>query len=309
MIATAQAPTAVVLPPPGAYPNIPFAVYRAWPAVNKSSLDDIQDFSPLHCQHRMQHPESDTDALRTGRGLHTLVLEGEDRYADEFRVATACSAIVKSTGEPCKNGGSLLGIDDRWYCRTKGHAPLGSIEPDDTISAEQDTTIRGMRAGIMRCKGAREFLEADGANELSIVWVDGETGLLCKARIDMARPGWNCIGDLKTTEDASRRGFIRSIDKYGYHRQGAFYLRGAAAVGLDCEHFSIIPAEKPEPNAAGAYKLKPDAIAAGDEQITRLLRIRAKCEETGEWPGYSETFEDISISDWEMRKIADGKDI
>jgi hypothetical protein len=173
---------------------------------------------------------------------------------------------------------------------------------------EQDATIRGMRAGTLRCKGAREFIEADGPNELSIVWVDRETGLLCKARIDMARQGWNCIGDLKTTEDASRRGFIRSIDKYGYAPQGAFYLRGRRGRRHRLRALRHHPREKSEPHAAAAYKLKPDAIAAGDEQITRLLRVRAKCEETGVWPGYSETFEDISISDWEMRKIADGKD-
>jgi hypothetical protein len=256
MIATPQAP-AVVLPPPGAYPDIPFSVYRAWPAVNKSSLDDIQDFSPLHCQHRMQHPEPDTDALRTGRGYHTLMLEGEDKYAEEFLIATACSATVKSSGRPCENSGSLLGPDGRWYCRTKGHAPVGSTEPDNTIGADQDATIRGMRAGTLRCKGAREFIEADGPNELSIVWVDRETGLLCKARIDMARQSWNCIGDLKTTEDASRRGFIRSIDKYGYARQGAFYLRAAAAVGLDCEHFGIIPARRASPTPPAPTSSSP----------------------------------------------------
>lgn len=306
-----EAPIApvVVLPAPGAYPDIPFAVYRQWPAVNKSSLDYIQDRSPLHCQHAQLAPSKDTDALRIGRGFHTLMLEGEERYADEFKIGTDCSATVKSTGRPCENSGSLIGIDGRWYCRTKGHAPLGSYEPENTLTLDQDAAIRGMIGGMRRCTGAREFIEAAGPNELSIVWKDVETGLMCKARIDMVRESWNSIGDLKTTEDASREGFTRSIDKWGYHRQGAFYLRGAHEVGIDCEYFSILPVEKEEPFAAGAYKLLSDGIGAGDEQIGKLLKVYAQCVETDHWPAYSDGFEDISISDWEMRKIVKASQI
>lgn len=307
MIATAET-SLVVLPPAGIHRDVPFSVYKAWPAVNKSSLDHIQDASPMHCHYRMQNPEPETDALRIGRGYHTLMLEGEAKYAEEFLIATACSATVKSSGRPCENSGSLFGPDGRWYCRTKGHSPMGSTEPGNTIGAGQDATIRGMQAGTLRCSGAREFINADGPNELSIIWQDAETGLMCKARIDMVRESWNSIGDLKTTEDASKDGFARSIDKFGYARQGAFYLRAARAVGIDCEFFSIIPVEKPEPHAAAAYKLLADAIGAGDEQIGKLLRIYAQCVESKYWPGYSDGFEDISISRWEMRKIVDEKD-
>jgi hypothetical protein len=301
-----EAPAAPVLPPPGIYRDIPFSVYRSWPAVNKSSLDHIQERSPLHCKFRMDNPEDETEALRIGHGYHTLALEGEDKYASEFLIASACRATVKSTGRPCENSGSLLGPDGLFYCRTKGHAPAGSAEPDNVITADQDATIRATLAGTLRCSGAREFIESPGDNELSIIWIDPETGLPCKARIDMVRAGWNSIGDLKTTEDASKDGFTRSIDKYGYQRQGAFYLRGAKAVGIDCEYFSIIPTEKSAQHAAAAYKLMGDAIGAGDEQIGKLLRIYAKCKSTGHWWGYSEGFEDISISQWEMRKIVEG---
>ena len=66
-----------------------------------------------------------------------------------------------------------------------------------------------------------------GKPEQIIVWREGD--LLCKARPDYWQPsstgGADRFIDLKTTQDAAD--FGRTIAKFDYHRQAAWYLRGA----------------------------------------------------------------------------------
>ncbi len=277
-------PPAPPLPAPGAYLNVPFATYRAWPAVNKSTLDHIQDGSPLHCRYRMDNPEDETPALIIGRAYHTLTLEGEEAYAKEFAVAPK--------------------VDKRTNAGKAEWAAFEAASGGRAILTEaQGELVRALRRGTLDCEDARKFIGSPGDNEVSILWVDAATGLACKARIDMVRESWNSIGDLKTTQEAGREKFTKSISEWGYHRQSAFYLRGAKAVGLPVEYFCIFPVEKDAPHASAAYKFTADAVGAGEEQISRLLETYARCQAMNEWPGYPGGFEDITITPWEMRKI------
>lgn len=80
--------------------------------------------------------------------------------------------------------------------------------------------------------------------EQPIYWM--RDGIECKAKPDIVSTvfGQRFCADLKTTESANPEAIQRTIAKYGYHRQAAWYLDGMKAIGQPCEAFIFIFVEK-----------------------------------------------------------------
>ena len=129
-----------------------------------------------------------------------------------------------------------------------------------------------------------------------------------------SRPDWllddgSVIVDLKTTEDASPRGFQRSVAQYAYHQQAAWYLHGLEqASGICPAQFVFVAVEKKPPYAVGVYAADAEMIKAGWEAAERNLERIAECRAANHWPGYGEDIQPISLPPW-MRPRADGSPI
>jgi hypothetical protein len=160
-----------------------------------------------------------------------------------------------------------------------------------------------MSDAVLTHPTASFLLSDDGAVELSIVWLDKETGLLCKCRLDKYSAGLKAITDLKTTTDASPDKFSRAIYDYGYEIQGAHYLNGAAAAGIDATTFGIIAVENDAPWCVAVYELEPEAIGLGYDQARRLMQRYAECRRAGKFPGYPTEINRIGVPTWAANKI------
>lgn len=70
--------------------------------------------------------------------------------------------------------------------------------------------------------------------EQSLFWIDPETGLPLKGRLDAIVDGGDTdwLFDLKTTSARSADEFFESITTYGYDRQAAFYIDGYTNLNL-----------------------------------------------------------------------------
>lgn len=148
------------------------------------------------------------------------------------------------------------------------------------------------------------------------------------------------IGDLKTTEDASPEGFAKSIANWRYDVQHAYYIDGTRlaleqgkcnppqegtaelsvywtdpVTGVLCrcrpdfwrgypKHFAFIAVEKKPPYAVGVYVLDSEGVDIGRAQYQHDLRIYAECVRTGEWPGYGDKIQTISLPAWHANKNA-----
>lgn len=148
------------------------------------------------------------------------------------------------------------------------------------------------------------------------------------------------IGDLKTTEDASPEGFAKSIANWRYDVQHAYYMDGTRlaleqgkcnppqegkaelsvywtdpVTGVLCrcrpdfwrgypKHFAFIAVEKKPPYAVGVYVLDSEGVEIGRAQYQHDLRIYAECVRTGEWPGYGDKIQTISLPAWHANKNA-----
>ena len=110
----------------------------------------------------------------------------------------------------------------------------------------------------------------------------------CKCRPDW----WNgdIVIDLKTTQDASPRGFAKSVANFRYHVQQMHYLRGTNAA-----RFIFIAVEKEYPFAVGVYELDNDACGVGEELRQRDMQRIKTCKQRDEWPGYSNDISSLSL--------------
>lgn len=143
-----------------------------------------------------------------------------------------------------------------------------------------------------------------GEAEKSVYWNDAITGVLCRCRPDWWRDD-NVIVDLKTTEDASPEGFAKSMANYRYDVQAAYYLDGVQqATGKRPKAFVFIAVEKKPPYGVGVYVLDSDSLELGRAQYQHDLRIYAECVRTGEWPGYGDKIQTISLPAWHANKNA-----
>lgn len=265
------------------------ADYHAHPAVSKSGLDLIAR-SPLHYWARYLDPNrmaiEPTAAMRIGTALHTLVLE-QDQF--ESRYVTA-PVVDRRT----KEGKA------RWL---EFEAEAAGRE---LITADDRATISRMAEAVWRHPAAAMLLHWQGKAETTHMWTDATTGVECKCRPDWLTNDGNLIVDLKTTEDASPRGFQRSVANYRYHCQASWYLDGVqASTGHRPDQFIFICVEKKPPFAVGVYAADAEMIQIGAETAARDLEVYATCKAADVWPSYSDQIEPLSLPAW-MRPRADG---
>lgn len=258
-------------PEPGVYENVPPEEYFAWDAVSNSKLNLLRR-SPMHYRHG--YPES-TPAMRLGSLVHSGVLEPlaiakryvfmpdysnhpDNKTSKGDRSFSSATSFVKSMEEQFRR----LNHDK------------------EIVTEEQYHTMVGMAQALQANAVARDLLR-DGRAEVSVVWVDAQTGLICKARADWLKPG--VMVDLKTTLDAGE--FERAVVRYGYHRQMAFYERGLSAHGIEVTPW-IIAVEKSAPFGCRCAPMAEAALDLGHRELDELLQVLDACQENGHWPGY-----------------------
>jgi exodeoxyribonuclease VIII len=249
--------------------------YHAHPGASASRLKAILR-SPLHLR-AMQDAPLESDALRLGTALHTMVLEC-DQFVDSYAVTPE-------------------GIDRR----TKdGKAQYETFVANNDgkvfLSAEEARNIVAMTKSINHHPTASELLHGRTETEVSLFW--DQNGVPCKCRMDAVNGEWRAIVDLKTTVDASPNAWTRSLANFKYHVQAAWYIDAAHKAGFEVDSVIFIAVEKTYPHAVACYRIDEVSIGEGRRACDRALRMYADCLRTGIYPGYSDGILDIGLSTW-----------
>jgi hypothetical protein len=257
--------------------------YHAHAAISKSHLDQVAK-SPLHYWARYLDPNrvvpEPTPAMAIGSAVHTHVLELDQWDA---RYVSAPDGIDRRT----KAGKA------EWEAFTAA-ATGRTVLP----KADADLVMR-MAQSVFSHPAAAMLLALPGKAETTHMWTDAATGLQCKCRPDWLTDDGRLLVDLKTTEDASARGFAKSIAQWRYHVQASWYLDGIEqATGTRPEQFLFLCVEKKAPYAVAVYAADAEMIAAGAQAAARDLDVLATCKAAGAWPGYSDQIEPISLPPW-----------
>ena len=99
---------------------------------------------------------------------------------------------------------------------------------------------------------ARELL-AKGEAEVALVWLDPDTGIKCKIKIDWWHDA-RTLADVKSAEDVTFEGFRRSCARLGYALSAAMYCEGVYQLTGEEPEWAFIACEKGRPNTVAVYR-------------------------------------------------------
>ena len=255
--------TELIFADPGVYPMVSNAEYHADPAISASHLHAISQNPHTYFKKYLdpnRPPSEPTYAMKVGTFVHTAVLEPDEvdkRYS------------VCPTRKGSANYNRLMDA---------------GIEP---VTQSQWDQAMFMRDAVMNHPEAA-WLLSNGKAEQSLWWDDEQFELRCKCRPDW----WNddIVIDLKTTQDASPKGFASSVAKWRYHVQQMHYVAGTKAA-----RFVFVAVEKEYPFNVGVYELDNEACGIGEELRQRDMNRIKTCKARNEWPGYSKEVSTLSL--------------
>jgi hypothetical protein len=262
---------------PGIYPNLPFADYLAIDAMSNTRLGQLAK-SPRH-YHCNAGLDEKAKYLMLGQLVHAGRLEVmalARRYAvmpDYHMHPDNCTDVGKpSTSKQTR------------FVKERAEEFERVNEDKTVVPLEWFREMEAIVSSLIADDSAYRMLGGCGESELTLVWVDAETGLRCKARMDFIRRDIRAFVDLKTTTDLSA--FPRAIARYGYHRQMAHYQAGWAALnGGELLTPWMVAAEKTPPYCVMSAPLDDEALLAGERQRCELMELLVKCREENHWPG------------------------
>lgn len=258
---------------PGIYYDLPFDVYLQIPAVSKSQLS-LLSYAPYMVQYYREHPEErkDTAAMRFGSLVDELLFGRPD---ETFYVMP--DGIRR----------------DR---RTKKYqAQLELAQGRTIVSASEWEAAADCVAQIVEVAG--DILERS-QYQVSIVWRDPDTGLLCKGRPDILDLEAMTIWDLKLTSDPRPGPFSRIALRLRYHWQAAMYLDGWETLTGDSLEWGWIACRMDPPHLVQEYLADSKVIALGRRQYKQALAQWAKCEADGQWPLHNREILRLSFPEW-----------
>jgi len=253
--------------------DLPAAEYHAIDALSASALKEIRK-SPAHYwawKHNQSRKES--DAMRFGTAVHCSVLE-PGRFASEYIVCPRFD-VRTTAGKEAKK---------EWEANNKGKT---LIESEDMEAVKQCTRsiLSHPIVGPLLFKGK---------SEVSLFGQDDDTGVDMKARLDYLTD--DLILDVKTTDDASPKGFERTVALYGYDIQAAHYLEMSQR-----KRFLFIAIEKVAPYAVGVYELDDELLEFARIERRARINLYASCKEMDSWPAYPQVINKISLPSWRKK--------
>lgn len=159
------------------------------------------------------------------------------------------------------------------------------------ITPNQAGDVDGMAEAVLAHPTARMLLERPGHPEVSVF--DEYLGVKRRGRFDYLPDEGGIAVDLKTTVDASPRGFKYSVAKFGYHIQRAHYVDILRQLGRDVDML-FVTVEKTAPYLVAVHRLTPSFVDMGETEANAAVDTYKRCMESGVWPsGYSDGINDL----------------
>lgn len=259
--------------------------YLAVDALSASGLKLLAR-SPWHYRNQAESPP--TPAMLRGTLAHCAVLE-PDAMAARYVVVPAGAPPKPSRRQwEAKAPSAESKAAMEWWAQfQKDNAGRELISRDDYTACQ-------MQLEAVRSEPVLADLLRAGVGEVSIFWIDAETGVYCKARpdwlppLDGLRRGDSITPlDLKTCADESPSAFGRAAARLRYDLQAAHYTAGIEAVtGFRVDKFVFGAVTSKPPVLAVPYVLTDEIRDQGRDERRELMERLAWCQRENEWPAY-----------------------
>lgn len=240
-------------------------------ALHFSTLKYIAQ-SPAHYAHAVSRTDFNSPAMRIGRAVHALTLQGIEATVYEGERRGKAWAEFKE----------------------------GRDVADVLNSAEWDKARR-MRDAVMADRDAAHLLSACSEREVEVEWVRG--GHPCKGRIDARSPDKRALLDLKTARTVEPRAFMRDAFRQSYHAQLPWYDFGQGNADSWADQY-VIAVESSEPFPVQVFRLSPLLIQQGHDLCDEWLAKLDACIASGGFGGGYRP----GIVDWDAELVFGGDD-
>lgn len=205
--------------------------------------------SMAHYVHNRDTPRVDKPYFNLGSAIHAAILEPV-RFQDEYVVS------------PVYDGRTTAGKQAKAEFLLNNQGKF--IITDDDMEV-----INGIAENVAYHDDAMQLLKA-GKNEVSYFWQDPETEIWMRGRADSESK--YATLDIKSTDDASPKGFIKSCAKFSYDMQAYIYSEGRSLVTGENKQFVFLAVEKKAPYTIGLYVASKEMLASGLLQYREALR-------------------------------------
>ena len=232
------------------YKDIPNEDYHAGVGISSSYIRRFGQ-SQLHA---IEHKQESSPNLKFGTASHALLVEGQEAFDKEVKVIT---------GSP--------------YTKAYKEEKADYEEQGFIVLKESEAEIIHNMKDSMVYEGNAYLNAKSKIAEASIYWYEDD--VLCKCRPDLMCPPLNepnsdnkiVIVDYKTTVSCEPFAFNKSVKKYGYDMQAAWYRRGLLMAGYDVEDFMFIAQEKVHPYASKVFRITKEQIDFGWTMMENYL--------------------------------------
>jgi hypothetical protein len=279
---------------PGIYRGLADDHYFADRAVSNSDIKlMLGDGFGEYWRQSWMNPErkerkADTDAMRLGKAFHFMLLEPES-FHDHYFIMPG--GVWDKTGKR-----QMISLLDYKAMREAGEV------------------VRRLGKDYL-------FNPAYGYPEITVVWRDPVTGVMCRAKHDFFCWGWTV--DYKTVDSITHDNIHRTIRRYKYNLQHHHYLNGRRAVRNmlrtgkahwygefsdqfvnefmkeEQDEFTFVFMKKQAPYTARACILSDDSADQTQHEIQRVLmeykRHLEQYREALPWPDVPSEIEEVSL--------------
>lgn len=270
---------------PGIYRYIPMADYLALPFFSphylaKGWLNELT-FSAAHMKAKNDAVEDEpTEYMKLGSLVHSLALEPEVALQTLVVMPDIAEEVFRELMADPKNEGREESIRKGLRNRSIYKSRVAAFKAENANKEMVDPRLMEkasyMSRALRQSSQAMSLLSTAGDSEVTLVWCDRETGLMCKRRPD--KRGL----EMKTCYDISA--FQTSIFKYGYDLQAAMECDGWAELGRPLAEQWFIVLESSPPFSVQAAPIGRHLLDFGRNRYRVALRAAREGLESGSWP-------------------------
>ncbi len=305
--------------------NLSNEEYHAAPGVSKTQLDKIHISGLAYWDSYLnpdREPREEENYFLIGDGTHKLILEPDlfkEQYAigfDKSKYPDALDTVAELISECRKIGLGIYGTKSTHIeallangvkrskiieCLKEDHM---KINDGKKLIPASDYKHMVKSLEVLNKHHSASKLLKNALIEQSYFAAD-EDGLIRKCRPDFITANGQICCDLKTTNDVSQYGFGKTISKFRYHVQGAWYLDVLKMVlgNYAPKVFAFIALQKGRPYDVSVQFLTEEQIEFGRSIYQKDLSILKECLEFDIWPGSDNgQVLEAALPKWDMIK-------
>jgi len=259
--------------PAGFYPDMTDAEYFGLPGLHQSSAKYlIPPSTPAHFWAMINSPRKPSTAFDFGHAAHLKATGRGPEIVlvpfDDYRTKAAQQA--------------------RDFARAEGRIPLRAADLQ---------IVEDMAGALLAHPAVAEVLtDPSFLAEVSMLCTHPTGPVIC-GKADLISS--DLIVDYKTTVTAATADqFARTVLKYHYDMQAAWYLTITDILGKPRQGFWFIVQEKNPPYLPALLRLDDEFLEHGYQKMTDALALYSECSDTHTWPGYPADLQPVHLPAW-----------